>query len=390
MIRKGNKIILKNKEYLFWLAYVIYIAELLFFSSMYGEFDSLQTLFAGVRSITYLLICTKIVMDFFYKEYDKKELVFIGAITILLLLSAKIIGNKAMFIYWVFIIAAHNIELEKIVKATIIVHLCCMFIIIASYIGGVVENRIYIQEGGRSRASLGYQYTTDSSNYFFHIILMYIYIKKEKISWESIGTLMLCNLLLFELTDTKNAFILGTFVLIIAGVMKIFKCLRNNNIVYKAGAIFAMPLASGTIIYLSFLFNEQVRWMKELDTLFSGRLTMGYNAFKTYGISVWGKAIQWIGGTRNYMKNPGEYNYVDSSYTQILINYGVLIFILVCFLFVLLSWRASKKNDVYLMLVLVIISLHSFLDPQLLWMGFNPFIMCYSYLIKKDSLAVMS
>lgn len=384
MALRCNKIIVENKKYFFWLAYVMYIAELLFFSSMYGELDSLQIIFAGVRNISYLLICTKIIIDFLYKEYDRKELIFIVVITTLLLISSKVTGNRTMLIYWVFIVAAHNIELEKIVKVAIIVHLCCMVTIIASSIAGVVENRIYIQGGFRSRASLGYQYATDSSNYFFHMILMYIYIKKEKISWGSMGGLMLCNLLLFELTNTRNAFVLGTFALIFAGVFKIFKYLRNNNIVYKVGAIFMMPIASGMIIYLSFFYNEQVSWMKKLDVLFSGRLAMGYNAFKTYGISVWGQSIQWIGGTRDYMINPGEYNYVDSSYVQILINYGVLILILVCLLFVLLIWKAIKKEDTYLIMVLVIIILHSTLDPQLLWMAFNPFIMSYSYLQKKS------
>ena len=177
MALKCNNVVEENKKYLFWLAYVMYITELLFFSSMYGEHDSLQMIFVCIRNISYLLICMKIFLDFLYGKYSKRERAFILVITALLIMSVNIVGNKTMLIYWVFIVAAHDIELEKIVKVAVIVHLYCMFIIIASSVGGIIQDRIYTQGDGRNRLSLGYQYTTDSSNYFFHMILMYIYIK---------------------------------------------------------------------------------------------------------------------------------------------------------------------------------------------------------------------
>lgn len=384
MILRYNKIIAENKKYLFWLAYVMYLAELLFFSSMYGELDSLQMIFAGVRNISYLLICTKILLDFVYGKYSKRECALIIVITALMILSAKSAGNKSMLIYWTFIVAARDIELEEIVKAAIMIHLCCMLIIIASCVGGIIEDRVYMQGVDRNRLSLGYQYTTDSSNYFFHIILMYIYIKRDKISWESIGVLTLCNILLFKLTDTKSAFLLGIFALFVATIMKIFRSMRNNNVIYKAGAVLVVPVMSGIMICLSSFCDGKIQWLTSLDKILNGRLTLGYNAFNTYGIHFWGKSIQWIGGTRDYIENSGEYNYVDSSYIQILLSYGVVFFLFVCLLFIVLGWKAAKMNDIYLIMILSVIAIHSAFDPQLLWMAFNPFIMCYSYLRKKD------
>lgn len=374
-----NKIIAENKKYLFWLAYVMYISELLFFSSMYGELNSLQIIFAGVRNISYLLICMKILLDFLYGKYSKRECALIIVITALLVLSAKIAGNKSMLIYWTFIVAARDIELEKIVKVAIMIHLCCMFIIITSSVGGIIEDRIYTQGANRSRLSLGYQYTTDSSNYFFHMILMYIYIKKDKISWETMGVLALCSILLFKLTDTKSAFLFGIFALFVAAIMKVFGSLRKNNVIYKAGAVLVMPIISGIMICLSSFYDVKSQWMVSLDEVLNGRLALGYNAFNTYGIHLWGKPIQWIGGTRDYIKNSGDYNYVDSSYVQILLSYGVIFFIFICLLFIVLGWKAAKMNDIYIMMILIVIAIHSAFDPQLLWMAFNPFIMCYSY-----------
>ena len=181
---------------------------------------------------------------------------------------------------------------------------------------------------------------------------------------------------------------LGTFILVIVGIIKIFKGLRKNNVIYKAGVVLIVPVMSGIMIYLSLFYNEQVQWMSNLNKIISGRLTLGYNAFETYGIRLLGQPIQWVGGAREYIKDSGKYNYVDSSYIQILINYGIIIFVLICLLFVALGWKAAKTNDIYLMLILVTIAMHSALDPQLLWMAFNPFIMCYSYFRKSDSYTI--
>lgn len=376
----SNRFIMEKKKYLFWLSYIIYLAELLFFSSMYGTLDSLQLFFACVRNFAYVVVCLKVLLDFLCGEYSKKELVFITLGTALLVAMTLATRNKAMLIYWVFIVAARDIELEKIVKIAFIVQLFCIVMITASSAVDIIENRIYIRSGNQMRHSLGYQYTTDSSNYYFSMVLMYIYFKKEKISWKSIGMLELCNILLFYLTDTKSAFMLGSLALVIAGIWKISKSLRKNNFIYKIGAITVVPILSCIMIYLSFFYNEQERWMVKLNEITSNRLILGYSAFKTYGLHFWGQTISWVGGTNRYIEGLGAYNYVDSSYIQILLNFGIIFFMLICFLFIILGWKAARINDVYMVLALVILALHSAMDPQLLWMAFNPFIMCYSYL----------
>lgn len=382
---RGNNLVIEKKKCLFWLPYIIYMAELLLYNSVYGTLDSLQMFFACARNLSYAMIFMKLILDFLCGEYRKKELVFILFGTIFLAAMTLSTGNKAMLIYWAFIVAAHDAELEKIVKAALIIHFICMVFVTASSVMGIIEDRIYDGGGERLRNSLGYQYTTDSSNYYFHMILMYIYVKKEKISWESIGALELCNILLFKLTDTKSTFLLGSLALAVALIWKIFKGARKNNIIYKAGTVMTVPALSALTIYLSFFYNEQKPWMVHLNSILSGRLALGYKAFKAYGLHLWGKPITWVGGTNKYIEGLGEYNYVDSSYIQILLNFGIIFFVLICLLLMALSWKTIKMNDVYLMLALVMIAIHSAADPQLLWMAFNPFIMCYSYMRKESS-----
>lgn len=380
MSLKYNQLLHENIKNIFWLAYIMYLAELLLFASMFGEMDSLKSGFALVRNFCYVLVCLKILIDFFYGEFSKKEILVNIIGTLFLIIITKTTGNKSMLIYWIFIVAAHDIELKKIVMTAIGVHLFCMVVIIGSSVFGVIEDRIYMERADRARASLGYQYTTDVSNYFFHIILMYVYLKEEKISWESIGVLGLTNLLLFKFTNTKSAFFLGCLVLASALLLKVFRILRKNYRIYRWGAVLSMPVLSGLIICLSLFYRSQVDWMAKINNIINSRLELGYTAYKTYGLQLFGQRIQWIGGSNRFSETQEIYNYVDSSYVQILLNYGILFFFIVCAIFIILAIKAGKRNDIYFMFVLVVVALHSVLDPQLLWLGYNPFVMCYFYI----------
>jgi len=375
-----NRIIIKNKKYLFLLAYIMYLAELIFFSSMFGEIEKLQLGFKIIRNFCYCLILLKVVLDFIFKEFKVKECYLIIIITVFLIVITKNTGNKSILIYWFFIIAAHDIKLELIVRIALLVHLFCMSIIITSSLMDILQDRIYTRNMNETRYSIGYQYTTDSSNYFLHMILMYIYIKKDKISWEAIGFLGICNLLLFKITDTRSVFFTVTITLLIVSLLKIFKFLRMNNRLYKTVSTVCVPILSSIILYLTFSFNSEIQWMNDLNKKINTRLQLGNDAYKTYGLHLLGQNIQWIGGANEYDAIKKSYNYVDSSYVQIILNFGVLFFILLCIGFIILGRKAAKNNDIYLCLILIIISVHSVLDPQLIWMAFNPFILCYSYI----------
>ena len=69
-----------------------------------------------------------------------------------------------------------------------------------------------------------------------------------------------------------------------------------------------------------------------------------------------------------------EYFYVDSSYVNIALTYGMvaLIFIVLCF--AILNYKAFKKGNYKLCIIFAFLALHSFTDPQLLELKYNPFL----------------
>lgn len=374
----GIRIGKEQKKWMFLFAYGIYLVAVILYSSVYAEMDYMRLFFPMVRIIAYGLVCAKIMLDFLEKGYSKKELTVIVAVGILFLISAHVTKDKNLLIYWVFIVAAHDVDFQDIIKWSLWVHIGAVLFVIGSCYAGILENRIYgLMYGIRIRDSLGFQYTTTSSNFLFYMILMWIYWRKNKITWLEVAVLIAGNLYLFSKTDTKNAFALGMLAIIGTVVLKYIPYLREYRKIYSVLAAGIVPALSAGIISISIKYDQAIQWMYKFNKMISGRLNLGKSGYLNYGLRLFGQKIEWIGG------EPGEgivYNYVDSSYMQMLLNFGPIILALILLGLILIGIFIAIRKDTYFLLVFVLFAVHSTFDPQLVWIGYNSFLLVYSYI----------
>ena len=115
-------------------------------------------------------------------------------------------------------------------------------------------------------------------------------------------------------------------------------------------------------------------------------MSLSYEGIQNYGIHLFGQAIEWVGGTVYYDTETdfSSYNYVDSSYIQILLSYGIIFLIVLLIGYHLLGKRIVERQEWYLGLVIVLSAVHSMFDPQLLWLQYDVFILCLGYLFITD------
>lgn len=366
------------RKKIFMAAFLVYLAELIVFSSMYAKIEPLQRFFALVRVTAYLLVCCKLLLDLLAKTFSWKEMGIVGLISLLMMWTAHQTGRKAILIYWIFIVAAHDIEFQKLIKWSCLVHVVSMGFVFASRYAGVIEDRVY-SPWGRARDSIGFQYTTEGSNFFLYTILMWIYWRKEKISWLELIGLGCGNFFLFNKTDTKSAFALGCVAFILAAVLKVSNYLRTYHKLYGVAAVGVVPALAYGIFELSIHYRSGKKWMEELNRLLSSRLTLGKAGYWDYGVQLWGRRIEWIGGTNEFEDFVKSYNYVDSSFLQILLQCGLVFLLFLIGVFMALGVKTAIRRDTYFVLVLIIFAVHSTFDPQIIWMEFNSFVMLYSY-----------
>ena len=205
-------------ELLFWIAYIPYVSILLLELSLYKNIVLINAIVKIIRYGCYVILGVKFFTDISYK---RKNIIYAFLLCILLGMSAIFSGDKQMFCLLLFIGATHNIEFEKIVKVSLIIHIFIMSAVFMGCFMGILDNRIF-EEGIRIRYSLGYSYTTTSANLFMHIILMWIFVRKNSMKFIESIVLLIINGILYYFTDTKSAFMFGTFAIFLSLISIMF------------------------------------------------------------------------------------------------------------------------------------------------------------------------
>ena len=362
-----------KKNYLFYLAYIFYVSSLMFNSSAYISYSQANILIALGIKFAFMLIVLKVLADFFTGEYKAKEYIFFSFGSVVLLLIYLNSHEGTPIVIWTFIWAAKNINPEKIAKLAVIVMTCCFLIILFSCFAGIVENKIFIRSNGENRYSIGFDYATNPANYFLAITLIFIYLRKDNFSLMEATVIIGISFMLFIITDTKWAFVCTVIASISAILLKL---LRDSILVkiFQKLTILSVPLCAACIGILVFIYHTgKYPVIYKINEILSGRLRLALDAINNFGLSWWGKTIIWSTGYAEGV----AYNYVDSSYLQLLLNHGIIFFIILICFFVSFAYRAYKKSNKWLLFVLALTAIHSIFDPQLLWLDYNPFLLMY-------------
>ena len=143
-------------------------------------------------------------------------------------------------------------------------------------------------------------------------------------------------------------------------------------------------VCSALFLGLAGNYQENIEWMKKTDDLLSGRLLMSKTAFNAYSFKLFGQNIYEIGygrgtGDRDY------YFFLDDAYIRILLEYGVVLFVVTVCMMVFISHKNRKRMIV--VVAIVTISAHSIMEHHLLEISYNPFILTlFAQLIQNEQI----
>lgn len=357
-------------SYFLWV-FFIHVAGTQFFTQFDGELI-LKTLNAGVMV---LLVMYCIV------SYSINKVTFLDLLLIAIFFIGFIQFKKGVLIF-LFILMCRNIPFSTIVKTFLFATFCgCVFVFITYLFNLYPETYLNLfREDGTYRYLLGYRFPTFLPNYYFHFVLCWIFIRKERITLLELLAILLINYPIYVFTDTKAAY--GLVIFICAAVMAL-KYFRLSYSTKLLGYIFSWLtkysfVAFATLaIYFQYTYDASLEWMANLNTMFSGRLALGHWGFELYGIQPFGSFVEFT--TMLEATETNKFFYIDSAYVQLLLIYGAIIFGLVALSYTLIGKQIVKNNDQYFGLVLIFLFAHSITDPQLMSPEFNPFLLCLGY-----------
>ncbi len=359
-------------ELLFYLGWILFSVSVIFeLTEVVTMHNEIQLFLKLIRYMGYLLCCLKI----YSTLLEKKKVFWTILVTLVLLISCVTSTNKTMLLYSIVLLASKNIDVEKIIKISFFVQGTLFFIIVSMSQLGILGDYLFVRGEGQYRHALGFAWTTTAPILFFFFTLVYVYLKKEKESILVFILVELINIWLYIMTDSRMVFCLASIFVVFMIVQKIngnrWKWIGKFDYLYP---FFPVIIGSASLILYYFYDEKNQLWFK-LNTILSGRLSLGINAINEYGFSLFGKNVEWIGYS---IKSPTAeaaigYNYVDSSYLQLGLNYGMLFLIIVLLIYSVVLYKAVRQKDYYLISIVTVILIFSVTEPRLMNLAFNPF-----------------
>ena len=283
-------------------------------------------------------------------------------LSILLLLSGGLVyfqTNRLNFlVYSMLLVLLVNVDMKVVLRNYVVVAGILVVGVFLLSLVGMVPNLQY-NRAGVIRNSFGFIYPTDFASHCFYLFLAISYLLKDKFIWTRSLFGVLLSAFIIKYCDAR----LNALSILLATVIFIYFYYSNG----KKLKIFALlpysaVVFASTVTYLSYKFSWSNPFLVSINKLITGRLALGRNAFDTFGVHLFGtRNVQFIGSGGKTESVIG-YNYVDSSYVQMLFTYGIVPVVLLLIIYVVASRKQYKDGQYLLVAILSLIAFNCMIE----------------------------
>lgn len=373
---------------------ILYIAYMAMSMTMRCVYD-VSILMQRVGTVLLLLVCIyRIVFELFRN-------IKLAFFSILLVLFSYIFSYFSPNMYTfpftaMAIVGAIGISADQILLVGIIGNLIMVFnnvlmTLTTGYNSLQARDFFYFGHNSFYVSKINNLSSTDLAAHHFWIIAAYLWVRGYKITWGEIFALSSLNIFIYSLTGSNTSFLCISLVLLIAFCIKIKSALINkknladtviaktNNKVdsgvfewFKNAVVFlcrySFVFFSIIMIILTVAYNNQSKLMNFINVLLHGRLGLGYRGFVEYGVHLVSPGVPSYGMDSSA---EGFYNFLDCSYINILIRYGIILLVFYVGLMTLIQLK--HKKYVYGVLLLSVCALSCIEEHHLIELPYNFF-----------------
>ncbi len=312
---------------------------------------------------------------------DLKNTVLLIIIIPVLLIAYNNVEYVDLISNALLIAGACGIYYKKICKVYLLVSIpISVYTILASQLGWVT-NLIYNQNG-RIRESFGFIYPTDFAAHIFFCILVWVMLRELKCTYWEIGGMGLIVIFLHFKSDTRCSEITILLTAIVVICMKLLNTKKKNSkkqcsllllsiLLSKVGCAFLPFIFAFIMVILCRFYNPENPFMAFLNNLLSERLKFGKRTFDNYDTTLWGQYIE-MQGNGGTLEKPEYYTFIDCSYINILMRFGLMVFIVV--ILGIIAVMLKNMNNTLILLAISIVCLHSMIEHHLFEFYYNIFI----------------
>lgn len=314
------------------------------------------------------------------RRYHPAEILIVAVLIIVFNFAVKRNGYDSLICTLLMIIGARGISFRKLIKVYFVTTAILFLYTIGAALFGYTENLVYAEQGRRARIAFGIVYPTDFSAHVFYGILAYFYIRGERLKYIEMGVAAATGVFVYWFCDARlnTICIFGAVALFVMHRFARCRSIRAGKIYEMNSAVSGILAISTTIcacimIGLTIFYSSSNRWMVLLDDMITSRLRLGYKGLSVYGFSLWGKYIEQrgMGGAVGSVKH---YFFLDSSYTMIALQCGLIVLGVVLLIWLLIGIKAKARRDWILLLIIGVIAVQCMIEHHMLEVAYNPFL----------------
>ena len=373
---------LTEKIYFFGL--ILYILQCLQYETQWDYSPSVNFL---LRMIVLFSLSAHMLSTFIQCEKNSFRIVFLFSlfVTIVIGINARITPESSLLhsllVTLLLVFGAMYIDFQKIVKTYLVVGgVYCIVTVMASLLG-VINNisDVYIRDDdvigavdNFYRMSFGYGWSTNMANHVLFILLSFFYwISRPFNKIEILVCVIITSFVLYytgSRLSTFCIFLMLSFALCYKTTLG-KRLLTNEWLLYLL--IFCIPIFAIVSCFVTNAYDEtDMTWMIT-DVVLSGRLHYGKDAFEMAGIPLWGQLYEMFSSARD---DGDAYNYLDNSYVQSLVIYGLIYTFLFVVGYVVICWKAFNRKDYFLMYSILFAGISGLIAQHFIEIYMNPFL----------------
>lgn len=325
---------------------------------------------------TILLIGVALVLSLRFLFIKNFSISFIVSGILLIVTSLCVFlqtGATNFLLYSLLILLLYDVDVDVILKTYVFIAGSIVIGIFLLSIIGLLPNLQFAQvrsSGLVIRNSFGFIYPTDFASHCFYLFIAWGYLLREKYIWLRVAVGVALSSFIIKFCDAR----LNSMSILIAVIIFLVMYYTKEK---KFKVYYILPYSaaifSSLMFYLSSHFSFSSPFFVKLNDFFSMRLFLGKNALDTYKLHLFGtnnvKFIGYGGTTESVL----SYNYVDSSYIQMLFYYGIVPVVLLVLVYVLSSRRFYKEGKMLFLSLLSLITINCMIEAFWIRPGYNIF-----------------
>jgi len=294
-------------------------------------------------------------------HYRKKELYYAIGLIMLSILVTLISKQFAILATVIIVITSKNENIDNLLGKILRVHVLCFSMVVIGWLLGIIPDYSTVMSKGMHSVfgySLGYRHPNIAGLQAMILLLLQLFHKRSFFTYSYSSIIAIVVGLLSESRTSLYLSILIVFSFLFFDILKKFN--RLDNFFQKVKSIvFLYPLLMASISWGSvYLFNLGNTIMTFINTISSGRIQLSARYLDMYSIKLFGQTIISYGTVDSYLR-------LDNGYLNILLRFGLIIFVLFIISQMYCMKKLMEKKKYYECLVILIFLTYGLIETYI-------------------------